>query len=88
MICLTAIELMLMIDPPPLSFILSAAATEPKNGPRRIVSTTSLKSSSVTWERGPKRVRAALLIKISKRLNRWYTVSTSCSNSCLEPMSA
>ena len=88
MICLTEIELMLMIDPPPFSVILRAAAIEPKNGPRRMVSTTSSKSSSVTWARGPNRVRAALLIKISKRLNRWYTVSTSRSNSCLEPISA
>jgi hypothetical protein len=42
-----------MIDPPPRSIIFRAAAMGPKNGLRRLVSTTSLKSSSVTSKTGP-----------------------------------
>ena len=88
MICLTAMELMLMMDPPPLSIILRAAAMEPKKGPLRMVETTSSKSSSVTSKKGPKRVRAALLTRTSRRPKRRQTASTMPSKSCLEPMSA
>ena len=75
MICLTDIELIFIIEPPSFSIIFRAAANDPKKDPLKIVSITSLKSSSVTSNTDPNLVRAALFTKMSIRPNFSQTLA-------------